>query len=73
MNVIPLKRNLNFQEYQLVVSVLEEIGIEVETAHHFELNEEDLEKIKKSNEEAEKGLLISNDEVQRKALALCIK
>lgn len=74
MNTIILKRNLSFQEYQLLMQALDDIGIEVEyKIDPFTLDEEDLKKIAKSKEEAEQGLLIPSEEVRKKALELCTK
>lgn len=74
MNTITLKRNLSFQEYQLLTKTLDDMGIEIEyDLDPFTLDEQDLKNIAKSNEEAKQGLLIPNEEVRNKALKLCTK
>ncbi|ATA72708.1 MULTISPECIES: hypothetical protein [Capnocytophaga] len=74
MNTITLKRNLSFQEYQLLTQILDEMGIEIERKiDSFALDKQDLENIAKSNEEAKQGLLISSEEVRNRALKLCTK
>ncbi|MFJ1261356.1 hypothetical protein ACILDS_01490 [Capnocytophaga canis] len=74
MNTITLKRNLSFQEYQLLTQILDEKGIEIERKiDSFALDKQDLENIAKSNEEAKQGLLISSEEVRNRALKLCTK
>lgn len=74
MNTIKLKRNLSFQEYQLLTKTLDDMGIEIEhSLDSFTLDEQDLKNITKSNEEAKQGLLIPNEEVRNKAFELCTK
>jgi len=50
--IIQLKRNLSFSEYQLVVDVLENMGIEIEKPVYspYDIIEEDIISIEKSRE-----------------------
>ena len=50
--IIQLKRNLSFSEYQLVVDVLENMGIEIEKPVYspYDITEEDIISIEKSRE-----------------------
>lgn len=58
MNTIELKRNLSFSEYQLVVDVLANIGIEIvkpKNLSPYDLTKEDIKSIEKSREDFNNG------------------
>jgi hypothetical protein len=50
--IIQLKRNLSFSEYQLIVDILENMGIEIEKPVYspYDIIEEDIISIEKSRE-----------------------
>ncbi|MBV7440968.1 hypothetical protein KRX57_06005 [Weeksellaceae bacterium TAE3-ERU29] len=76
MNKIILKRNLSFQEYQLAVRALENLGIEIEepkfeleqteTGDFVYISEEQEQAVLKSMKNAEKGELYTQREIFEK-------
>ncbi|MDO5608782.1 MAG: toxin-antitoxin system, antitoxin component [Capnocytophaga sp.] len=74
MNVIPLKRNLSFQEYQLAVKVLEDLGVEIgepgEADFFYDLSKEELQILKISDEEIKAGKVVSEEEVNERIKAI---
>lgn len=69
MNVIRLKGNISFEQYQLATKALENIGIEIEEPTlfgDFELSEEEMEDFRASEQEIQKGMGIPNEEVMAK-------
>ena len=71
MNTIILKNQLDFQQYQLAVKALADIGIEVaEPEDSFEITEEDIRSIERAREDIKHGRVHSNEEVFNEARAL---
>ncbi|MFK8299013.1 toxin-antitoxin system, antitoxin component [Capnocytophaga cynodegmi] len=69
MNVIRLKGNISFEQYQLATKALENIGIEIEEPTlfgDFELSEQEMEDFRASEQEIQKGMGISDEEVMVK-------
>lgn len=65
MNTIHLKRNLSFSEYQIVVDILENIGIEIikPSPNPYDITEEDIISIQKSREDFKNGRFKDSSEV----------
>ena len=64
MNTIILKNQLDFQQYQLAVKALADMGIEVaEPEDSFEITEEDIRSIERAREDIKHGRVYSNEEV----------
>ncbi|MDU6659361.1 MAG: toxin-antitoxin system, antitoxin component [Capnocytophaga sp.] len=71
MNTIILKNQLDFQQYQLAVKALADMGIEVaEPEDSFEITEEDIRSIERAREDIKHGRVYSNEEVFNEARAL---
>ncbi len=70
---IELRKDINIEEYQMAIRVLDAIGVLDETQKEFELTENDLLIIAKSDEDIIKNRLISSEEVQSKARELHIR
>lgn len=71
MNTIILKNQLDFQQYQLAVKALTDMGIEVaEPEDSFEITEEDIRSIERAREDIKHGRVHSNEEVFNEARAL---
>ena len=71
MNTIILKNQLDFQQYQLAVKALADMGIEVaEPEDSFEITEEDIRSIERAREDIKHGKVHSNEEVFNEARAL---
>ncbi|EKY08934.1 hypothetical protein [Capnocytophaga sp. oral taxon 380] len=71
MNTIILKNQLDFQQYQLAVKALADMGIEVaEPEDSFEITEEDIRSIERAREDIKHGRVHSNEEVFNEARAL---
>lgn len=71
MNTIILKNQLDFQQYQLAVKALANMGIEVaEPEDSFEITEEDIRSIERAREDIKHGRVHSNEEVFNEARAL---
>ena len=64
-NVIPLKEKLDFYQYQTIFKFLDNMGIEVEEPEYidfyYELSDEDIEKIKKSEQQIKESKTITNE------------
>ncbi|HFA9658080.1 TPA: hypothetical protein WM899_002194 [Neisseria gonorrhoeae] len=64
-NVIPLKEKLDFYQYQTILKFLDNMGIEVEEPEYidfyYELSDEDIEKIKKSEQQIKESKTITNE------------
>ena len=64
-NVIPLKEKLDFSQYQTILKFLDNMGIEVEEPEYidfyYELSDEDIEKIKKSQQQIKESKTITNE------------
>ena len=64
-NVIPLKEKLDFSQYQTILKFLDNMGIEVEEPEYidfdYELSDEDIEKIKKSEQQIKESKTITNE------------
>ena len=64
-NVIPLKEKLDFSQYQTILKFLDNMGIEVEETEYIdfysELSDEDIEKIKKSEQQIKESKTITNE------------
>ena len=64
-NVIPLKEKLDFSQYQTILTFLDNMGIEVEEPEYidfyYELSDEDIEKIKKSEQQIKESKTITNE------------
>ena len=70
MNTIILKNQLDFQQYQLAVKALADMGIEVaEPEDSFEITEEDIRSIERAREDIKQGRVHSNEEVFNEARA----
>ena len=70
MNTIILKNQLDFQQYQLAVKALADMGIEVaEPEDSFEITEEDIRSIERAREDIKHGRVYSNEEVFNEARA----
>jgi len=71
MNTIILKNQLDFQQYQLAIKALADMGIEVaEPEDSFEITEEDIRSIERAREDIKHGRVHSNEEVFNEARAL---
>ena len=71
MNTIILKNQLDFQQYQLAIKALADMGIEVaEPEESFEITEEDIRSIERAREDIKHGRVHSNEEVFNEARAL---
>ena len=71
MNTIILKNQSDFQQYQLAVKALADMGIEVaEPEDSFEITEEDIRSIERAREDIKHGRVHSNEEVFNEARAL---
>ena len=71
MNTIILKNQLDFQQYQLAVKALADMGREVaEPEDSFEITEEDIRSIERAREDIKHGRVHSNEEVFNEARAL---
>lgn len=71
MNTIILKNQLDFQQYQLAVKALADMGIEVaEPEDSFGITEEDIRSIERAREDIKHGRVHSNEEVFNEARAL---
>ena len=64
-NVIPLKEKLDFYQYQTILKFLDNMGIEVEEPEYidfyYELSDEDIEKIKNSEQQIKESKTITNE------------
>ena len=70
MNTIILKNQLDFQQYQLAVKALADMGIEVaEPEDSFEITEEDIRSIERAREDIKHGRVHSNEEVFKEVRA----
>ena len=67
MNVIPLKKNLSFLQYQAIIKFLNDIGVEVADSgtdpYADILTQEDIEAIMLAREQIQMGLGIKNEDV----------
>ena len=71
MNTIILKNQLDFQQYQLAIKALADMGIEVaEPEDSFEITEEDIRSIERAREDIKHGRVHSNEEGFNEARAL---
>ncbi|WP_460484720.1 toxin-antitoxin system, antitoxin component [Capnocytophaga sp. HP1101] len=66
-NAIPLREKLDFQQYQRAVKALLDIGIEIaepeEDDFYYELSSEEIERLKKSEQQIKEGKTISSEEL----------
>ena len=72
-NAIPLREKLDFQQYQRAVKALLNIGIQIaepgEEDFYYELSSEDIERLKKSEQQIKEGKTISSEELFQKLRA----
>jgi hypothetical protein len=76
MNTIQLKENISLDRYQMAVRVLEAIGIPVKGNEKtqydpYELTDEDLFCISKSNDDMLNGRVKNSIDVHKRAKQLC--
>ena len=70
MNTIVLKNQLDFQQYQLAVKALANMGIEVaEPEDPFDVTKKDIRAIERSREDIKHGRVYSNEEVFKEVRA----
>ena len=69
-NTITFKENLPFQQYQMIMNFLDNMGIEVvepkEQDFYYELSLQDLEKLKRAEQQSKEGKTISMDDLLSK-------
>ena len=72
-NTITFKENLPFQQYQMIMNFLDNMGIEVvepkEQDFYYELSLQDLEKLKRAEQQPKEGKTISMDDLLSKLKA----
>ena len=72
-NTITFKENLPFQQYQMIMNFLDNMGIEVvepkEQDFYYELALQDLEKLKRAEQQSKEGKTISMDDLLSKLKA----
>ncbi|MBI1647211.1 toxin-antitoxin system, antitoxin component [Capnocytophaga sp. 051621] len=72
-NTITFKENLPFQQYQMIMNFLDNMGIEVvepkEQDFYYELSLQDLEKLKRAEQQSKEGKTISMDDLLSKLKA----
>ena len=72
-NTITFKENLPFQQYQMIMNFLDNTGIEVvepkEQDFYYELSLQDLEKLKRAEQQSKEGKTISMDDLLSKLKA----
>ena len=72
-NTITFKENLPFQQYQMIMNFLNNMGIEVvepkEQDFYYELSLQDLEKLKRAEQQSKEGKTISMDDLLSKLKA----
>ena len=72
-NTITFKENLPFQQYQMIMNFLDNMGIEVvepkEQDFYSELSLQDLEKLKRAEQQSKEGKTISMDDLLSKLKA----
>ncbi len=76
MYTIQLGKNTSLEQYKMAIRVLKAIGVlddDTENYNPFELTEEDLLAISKSDEDIKEKRLTGNKEVHKEAKEICIK
>ena len=72
-NTITFKENLPIQQYQMIMNFLDNMGIEVvepkEQDFYYELSLQDLEKLKRAEQQSKEGKTISMDDLLSKLKA----
>ena len=72
-NTITFKENLPFQQYQMIMNFLDNMGIEVvepkEQDFYYDLSLQDLEKLKRAEQQSKEGKTISMDDLLSKLKA----
>ena len=72
-NTITFKENLPFQQYQMIMNFLDNMGIEVvetkEQDFYYELSLQDLEKLKRAEQQSKERKTISMDDLLSKLKA----
>ena len=72
-NTITFKENLPFQQYQMIMNFLDNMGIEVvepkEQDFYYELSLQGLEKLKRAEQQSKEGKTISMDDLLSKLKA----
>ena len=72
-NTITFKENLPFQQHQMIMNFLDNMGIEVvepkEQDFYYELSLQDLEKLKRAEQQSKEGKTISMDDLLSKLKA----
>ncbi len=71
MNSIRFKKDISFEQYNMVVRILEALDIEVEkdAPKSHGLTEKDLRNIEISHKQAERGEMLSSEEAHKKMWA----
>ena len=74
-NAIPLREKLDFQQYQKAVKALLSIGIQIaepeEDDFYYELSSEEVERLRKSEEQIKAGKTISHEELFNQLRSRC--
>ncbi len=80
MITIQFQENIPDETYQKIIDYIHTLGVKIkakpeflEADMHPELTEDDLRNIEISHQQAEQGLLISHEEVMKRAEKLCTK
>ena len=72
-NAIPLREKLDFQQYQQAVKALLNIGIQIaepeEDDFYYELSSEEVERLRRSEQQIKEGKTISSDQLFKKLRA----
>ena len=72
-NAITLREKLDFQQYQKAVKALLNIGIQIaepeEDDFYYELSSEEVERLRKSEQQIKEGKTISSDQLFKKLRA----
>ncbi len=76
MYTIQLGKNTSLEQYKMAIRVLKAIGVlddDTENYNPFELTEEDLLAISKSDEDIKEKKLTGSKEVHKEAKEICMK
>ena len=72
-NAIPLREKLDFQQYQKAVKALLNIGIQIaepeEDDFYYELSSEEVERLRRSEQQIKEGKTISSDQLFKRLRA----
>ena len=70
-NAIPLREKLDFQQYQKAVKALLNIGIQIaeQDDFYYELSSEEVERLRKSEQQIKEGKTISSDQLFKRLRA----